>query len=136
MTPLPLLLVHWDQLEAIEIASPIRLAGVPVLIEFEDGARAWKLAKDRPLLGVAIGLGRKPSHGIETARAIVQGRTTSHLPLLVFDVASETHRRRLVEMAPGIHFVAVEDLLPLAQRLQRGEGLPPASPPAGPPPTP
>ena len=59
--------------------------GLNLLIEKEDGARAYKLAGDSLPAAIFINYRDKPSHGRQTAISIRERKKTAHIPVYFVD---------------------------------------------------
>lgn len=84
--PTRIVLIHWNEDEAAELAEPLIKSGWQVEIEAEDGARISKRVLDSPPEAVVIYLSRLPSHGRETARYLLSQTT---VPVIFVDGAKE-----------------------------------------------
>ncbi len=78
-----LFLLHWDAVEAAQVAASLEHDGWDVSVEFQDGARAAQAILASPPDAVVVYLTRQPSHGrdvIKTVRAAKAGRA---IPVLI-----------------------------------------------------
>jgi hypothetical protein len=59
--------------------------GINLLLEKEDGGRAYKLAVENLPAAIFINYKDKPSHGRQTAISISESKKTSHIPIYFVD---------------------------------------------------
>jgi CheY-like chemotaxis protein len=104
-----ILLVHWHEAEAHDLAATLKEAGFRVEVEARDGARAVARAASMPAEVVVISLRRVPSHGRETARELQARVATRHIPIVFVDgpPAKQNAVRRVV---PAASFVSWSEL--------------------------
>jgi len=74
-------LVHWDAVEAAELAAELRDAGWRV----KTGLGELKAVKANPPVAVVISLRRLPSHGREVADALWYTKWGRAIPIVFFD---------------------------------------------------
>jgi len=84
-----LVLVHWQQAEAEQMAASVRELGWEVVIESQDGGRAVRRILLDPPAGVLISLARLPSHGRETASALRTASKGRAIPIVFIDGSGE-----------------------------------------------
>src|SRR5712692_3133914 len=104
-----ILLIHWNRLEAVELAKPLRAKGWTVEIESRDGARACRSFRAKPPELVLIYLTRLTSHGRETGHALRSLKTTHHVPIVFIDGEGVPLRQTKVKV-PGAVFLTSADL--------------------------
>jgi DNA-binding response OmpR family regulator len=111
-----LLLVHWNEDEAQELAEPLIAAGWQVEVEAEDGARASQRGLDDPPVALVIYLTRLPSHGRETARYLRSRPPGRSLPIIF--VGGDPERVEAARtQVPDAEFLAPAALIPALERL-------------------
>lgn len=82
LKPKRVFIFHFNESEALELASRVRALGIEVDYEYLNGAHGCKrVAAMQPDL-IVISQSRLPSHGRASADAIVSGKKTRHIPLL------------------------------------------------------
>ena len=86
MTHSRIVLIHWNEGEAGELANPLIKSGWKVEIEAADGARISAKVLADPPEAVVIYLTRLPSHGRETARYLL---SQTDIPIIFVDGAEE-----------------------------------------------
>lgn len=104
-----LFLIHWNAAEADALAAPLRLQGVEVIVEAEDGGRAAKAIHAAPPDAVVISLARLPSHGRAVAEHLLTRRATQDLPF-VFAGGTPNAIAKVQQIAPSAKFVALAEL--------------------------
>ncbi len=114
-----LLLVHWHAEEAETLAAPLRRTGWQVEIETEDGGRAVRRILADPPRAVAISLGRLPSHGRETARALRESPGGKDLSILFFD-GDPAKVEAIRQAVAGAQFLSAAELPAALDRLWKG----------------
>ena len=76
------LLISWNEGYAKQQAARYECEGWDVILESEDGARAYKLAAQKKPDVVVVYMAYRARHGIETARAIYERKSTSEMPVV------------------------------------------------------
>jgi DNA-binding NarL/FixJ family response regulator len=76
------LLISWNEGYATQQAARYECEGWDVMLESEDGGRAYKLAAENKPDVVVIYMAYRAKHGIETARAIHARKSTSDIPVV------------------------------------------------------
>jgi DNA-binding response OmpR family regulator len=104
-----LILIHWNPLEAQELAIPLRADGWDVDVESKDGARAGKKILTRKPDAVVIYLSRLPSHGCITAQGIRSYKGGRHVPIIFVDGKSEAVEKTRSDVPDGM-FIKKKDL--------------------------
>ncbi len=82
MTRGTLFLIHWNLIEAEELAQTLRDKGWAVDVEAENGAIAGKRIKSKLPDAVVVSLRRLPSHGRITAESLRRNRATQQIPIV------------------------------------------------------
>jgi len=104
-----LFLIHWNAGEAEAMAAPLRLHGMEVTVEADDGGRAAKAIHATPPDAVIISLARLPSHGRAVAEHLLTRRTTRDVPLLFVGGTPEA-AARVRQLVPNAKFIASAEL--------------------------
>ncbi len=76
------LLISWNEGYAKQQAARYECEGWDVTQECEDGGRAYELAAQKKPDAIAVYMAYEPKHGIETARAIRERKSTSDIPFI------------------------------------------------------
>lgn len=76
------LLISWHPPEAAKQAKRFECEGWDVTLECEHGARAYKLAAEKKPDVIVLYMAYRAKHGIETARAIHERKSTSNIPVI------------------------------------------------------
>jgi DNA-binding response OmpR family regulator len=76
------LLISWNEGYAKQQAARYECEGWDVTLESEDGARAYKLAAENKYDVAVVYMAFRAKHGIETARAIHERKSTSDIPFI------------------------------------------------------
>ncbi len=76
------LLISWNKEYSEKQAARYECEGWDVILENEDGARAYKLAAERKPDVVVVYMAYRAKHGIETARAIHARKSLSSIPFI------------------------------------------------------
>ncbi|MDH5372375.1 MAG: hypothetical protein OEX97_05480 [Acidimicrobiia bacterium] len=105
----PVLLLHWDWSEIMELAAELRGAGWDVITESEDGVRAVQMALEHPPAAVAISLRSSPLHGRDVAVVLNEQQSGSDIPVVFFD-GDERARRKVRKLLPDATIVDWDDL--------------------------
>jgi DNA-binding response OmpR family regulator len=117
-----LFLIHWNPLEAQELAIPLRAEGWDVDVESKDGASAGKKILTRKPDAVVIYLSRLPSHGCITAKGIRAYKGGRHVPIIFVDGKSEAVEQTRSDVPDGM-FIQKKDLNRILDDLYRaGKG--------------
>jgi CheY-like chemotaxis protein len=111
-----LFLIHWNELEAAEIAQPLIALGWQVEYEAEDGARAGKRIRELKPDVIVVYLSRLPSHGRETAHALRSMNATRSIPVVFVDGKQEAIEKTRLKV-PGALFVTSAELDSVLARL-------------------
>lgn len=109
-----LVLVHWEDEEAKELAAPLQADGWLVRL----GSFELKDLKANPPMAVLISLRRLPSHGREVADALWYAKWGRAIPIIFFDGEPdkvEATRKKF----PAAQFAAWEELPTLLPKLER-----------------
>jgi DNA-binding response OmpR family regulator len=113
-----LVLIHWNPLEAQELAIPLRADGWDVDVESRDGARAGKTILTKKPDAVLIYLSRLPSHGCITAKGVRAYKGGRHIPIIFIDGKSEAVKKTMLEVPDG-RFVRSRELYKMLEDLHR-----------------
>ncbi len=97
-----LILIHWNPLEAQELAIPLRADGWDVDVESKDGARAGKKILTRKPDAVVIYLSRLPFHGCITAKGVRSYKGGRHIPIIFVDGKSEAVKKAQSNVPDGL----------------------------------
>jgi DNA-binding response OmpR family regulator len=89
------LLVEWDRHAADERAARLQEAGHQVLVESDDGGRAYRTARAEKPAAVVLDLRVRPSHSLQTARPLASASG----PQLIFVDGTDHDRDRAAELA-------------------------------------
>lgn len=109
-------LVHWDDKEAEQLAAPLRAKGWRVKV----GNFELKELKAAPPRAVLISLRRLPSHGREVADALWYTKWGRAIPIIFFDGVSEKVEATRKKF-PTAQFTTWEDLPSLLRQYSRPE---------------
>ena len=112
----PVLLLHWNWAESIDLAAELQLEGWDVITESDDGVRAVQMALDRPPAAVAISLRVAPNHGRDVALALSENPEGQKIPVVFFDV-DVRGQRKVTKALPGATIVTWPDLPAALDRL-------------------
>lgn len=113
-----LILIHWNPLEAQELAIPLRADGWDVDVESKDGARAGKMILTRKPDAVVIYLSRLPSHGCITAKGVRAYKGGRHIPIIFVDGKSEAVKKAQSDVPDGL-FIRKRELKKILDDLSK-----------------
>ncbi|MFW2340312.1 MAG: hypothetical protein ACN4GK_09705 [Acidimicrobiia bacterium] len=116
----PVLLIHWNWSETIDLAVDIQSHGWDVITESEDGVRAVQIALERPPCAVAISLDLAPKHGRDVALALADTEEGASVPVVFFGGDDRTHRR-LRKVLPDALIVSRAELAGSLSSLSVGQ---------------
>jgi len=105
----PVLLLHWDWSEVIDLAAELQNEGWDVMTESDDGVRAVRTALDHPPIAVAVSLRVAPKHGRDVALALAGQTSGRSIPVVFFD-GDERARKMVKKAVPEAVIVAWVDL--------------------------
>lgn len=114
-----LFLIHWNRLEAAELARKFEQAGWQVEIEAEDGSRAYQRMKTEPMAVIVIYLTRLPSHGRETAHALRSLKATRHIPIIFVGGQGEALEKTKAKIPEAVYTTETEVLEVLNRYLRQ-----------------
>ncbi len=83
------LLIHWDKDGLEERAERLERAGYDVALCAKDGSAAFRAVGAAAPQAVVIDLSRQPSHGKRLALALLEKKTTRHIPIVFVDGTDE-----------------------------------------------
>jgi CheY-like chemotaxis protein len=109
MTAGKIVLVQWDEPEGRRRAEQLEAEGWQVLLESEDGGRAYKVIRAERPDAVVVDLARRPSHGREVGRSLRQTRATRDLPMVFVDGDADA-RAQVAAQVSGAVFAASAEL--------------------------
>lgn len=115
-----LLLVHWDESEACDLASALRGLGWTVSL-WNPALKLGDIKKSAPT-AVVISLRRLPSHGREVADALWGTKWGRMIPIVFFDGASDkvdAIRRKF----PAAHHTTWDELPVVLSQIASAGGL-------------
>jgi DNA-binding response OmpR family regulator len=115
-----LFLIHWNAYEADILAQDLRTQGFQVQIESADGARAYKEIKADPPDVIVIYLTRLPSHGLQTAIALKENKTTRAIPIIFVDGEGEAVKKTKSKLPEAI-FTTSPKLLSVISKSLKGK---------------
>jgi CheY-like chemotaxis protein len=98
-----LFLIHWNYAEAEEQAERLRSSGWNVVVEAEDGQRAYTSIKSNPPAVIVIYLTRLPSHGRETAHALRTNKSTREIPIIFIGGQGEALEKTKAKVPVAIY---------------------------------
>jgi hypothetical protein len=104
-----LILVHWHETEAKELAKELIAAGWKVVIEHGGGTVKMKELRAKPPRAVVVSLRRLPSHGREWADALWYTKWGRQIPLVFVD-GDEAKVVKLREQFSAAQFIAWKNL--------------------------
>lgn len=78
-----LFVLHWDAVEAAQVAASLERDGWEVAVEFQDGARAAQTILAEPPDAVVVYLTRRPAQGREVIRTVRASKAGRDVPVLV-----------------------------------------------------
>jgi hypothetical protein len=104
-----LVLVHWNEAEAKDLAKELSTAGWTVMVEHGTGTVKMKDLKTQPPHAVVISLRRLPSHGREWADALWYTKWGRQIPLVFVD-GDEEKTDKLREKFLAARFIAWKSL--------------------------
>lgn len=113
-----LFLIHWNPLEAQDLAIPLRAQGWDVDVESKDGVRVGKKILTRKPTAVVIYLSRLPSHGCVTAQGIRAYKGGRYIPIIFVDGKREAVKRAKTTVPDGV-FIKSKDLQKILEGLQK-----------------
>lgn len=113
-----LILIHWNPLEAQELAIPLRADGWDVDVESKDGARAGKNILVRKPDAVIIYLSRLPSHGCVTAKGVRSYKSGRNVPIIFVDGKDEAIQKAKTNVPNGL-FIKSKELKKLLDNLKK-----------------
>jgi DNA-binding response OmpR family regulator len=113
-----LVLIHWNPLEAQELAIPLRNDGWDVDVESKDGAAAGKKILTKRPDAVLIYLTRLPSHGCVTAKGVRSYTGGRNVPIIFVDGKSEAVKKTMVEVPDGM-FIRSRELSKILEDLHK-----------------
>ncbi|NNC73933.1 MAG: hypothetical protein HKN93_00340 [Acidimicrobiia bacterium] len=93
-------LVDWNVTRATALADELRHDGWEVVIETEDGSRAYQETGIAPPGVLVIWLDAKPGHGMETAQSIHHRVATADVPI-VFVCTEPSVTEKALELVPS-----------------------------------
>ena len=105
----PVLLIHWNWSETIDLAADLQSHGWDVITESEDGVRAVQIALGQPTPAVAISLDLAPKHGRDVALALGDTENGRLIPIVFFGGDDRAHRK-VLKVLPGALIVSRADL--------------------------
>ncbi len=114
-----LFLIHWNRLEAEELARKFEQAGWQVEIEAEDGSRAYQRMKTESMAVIVIYLTRLPSHGRETAHAVRSLKATRHIPIIFVGGQGEALEKTKAKIPEAVYTTETEVLEVLNRYLRQ-----------------
>jgi DNA-binding NarL/FixJ family response regulator len=97
-----LFLIHWNPLEAQELAGPLRAEGWDVNVEAKDGARAGKMILTHKPDAVVIYLSRLPSHGCVTAQGVRSYKSGRNIPIIFVDGKKKAVQKTKMNVPDGM----------------------------------
>jgi DNA-binding response OmpR family regulator len=113
-----LFLIHWNPLEAQELAIPLRADGWYVDVESKDGAQAGKKILIRKPDAVIIYLSRLPSHGCVTAKGVRSYKSGRNVPIIFVDGKREAIKRAKNNVPDGT-FIRSKELKKILENLYK-----------------
>lgn len=117
----PVLLLHWNWSEIIDLAAELQHDGWDVITESEDGVRAVQMALENPPIAVAISLQVAPNHGRDVALALAEHQEGAAIPVVFFD-GDERGRKKVSRSLPEAVIVDWSDLPAALEKLTGGAG--------------
>ncbi len=114
-----LFLIHWNRLEAEELARKFEQAGWQVEVEAEDGSRAYQRMKTESMAVIVIYLTRLPSHGRETAHAVRSLKATRHIPIIFVGGQGEALEKTKAKIPEAVYTTETEMLEVLNRYLRQ-----------------
>ncbi len=111
-------LIHWSALEAEELARPLRKEGWQVLVEAEEGARAYRQIMSAVPDVMVVYLTKLPSHGIGTAYFLRSIMETRHMPI-VFVGGEDEVVAKAKDKIPDAQCVRPSELAKILTRLSK-----------------
>jgi hypothetical protein len=120
--PQRLVLVHWNETEANELAKELAAGGWTVAVEHGAGTMKLKDLKAEPPRAVIVSLRRLPSHGREWADALWYTKWGRQIPILFVDGAAEKVAK-LREQFPAAGFTAWKELDQALADLPQASGV-------------
>jgi hypothetical protein len=119
------LLVHWNEAEAIERAAPLLRAGHEVALHWSQDSAGLRGIRSDPPDCVVIDLTRLPSHGRAVGTWLRQAKATRHVPL-VFVEGDPAKTVRVREALPDASYTPRRTLRGAVSRALRA-GAPAAA---------
>ncbi len=112
----PVLLLHWNWAEIIDLAAELQTLGWDVITESDDGVRAVQMALEHPPVAVVISLRSATGHGRDVALALREHPEGSAIPVVFFD-GDERARRKVRRAIPDATIVGWDELPSVIARL-------------------
>jgi DNA-binding response OmpR family regulator len=97
-----LFLIHWNPMEAQELASPLRAEGWDVNVEAKDGGRAGKMILTHKPDAIVIYLSRLPTHGCVTAQSVRSFKSGQNIPIIFVDGKKEAVQKTKISVPDGM----------------------------------
>lgn len=104
-----LFLFYWQQPAGETLAAELRQRGWDVELEWQDGGRGSRAARQQPPDLFLFDLGQRPSHSWATAQHLSEAAATRAVPLLFLN-GSPVDIAKTEERIPRAVFVRQEDL--------------------------
>lgn len=117
----PVLLLHWNWSEIIDLAAELQHEGWDVITESDDGVRAVQMALDNPPAAVVISLRTAPNHGRDVALALADHPDGESIPVVFFE-GDERGRKKVSRVLPEAVIVDWSDLPATLRTLGAGVG--------------
>ena len=117
----PVLLLHWNWSEIIDLAAQLQHEGWAVITESDDGVRAVQMALENPPAAIAISLRVAPNHGRDVALALTEHPEGAAIPIVFFD-GDERGRKKVFRALPDAVIVDWPELPAALGKLTAGAG--------------
>lgn len=105
-----LVLVHWDEEEAIAWAEALTALGWDVSAQWTDGSDAYRVVREWQPDVVAVSLERKPGHGVQVAESVRRSRWGQDVPFIFVAGEDEDALMTLRDGFPEATYVEREEL--------------------------
>lgn len=100
-------LVDWDSSAASERADALRREGFQVIVETENGGRAYRHIRTSVPDAVVIDLRKRPTHGREVGSALRELRATREVPIVCIEEGDD-EREQTRARIDGVRFASLE----------------------------
>ena len=113
------LLVHWNEAEAVERAKLLMQSGVSVAATVSSGGEVMKTLKKSPGIDAfVISLERIPSHGREVGKFLREVKSTRHLPLIYIEGPIPEKNEKVRQLLPDAIYTSWKDLAAVLENVK------------------